>query len=118
MIISRVLSFSLVAAWAATATPAFARDPSDPSGPPADDPAAWATTGRAPARVGKDLKRCDMMFADVPSGIIADDPTSYRIDRGVTCSCHACTLPMDHPGQSGQHTHHAAAHGDGVRAPG
>ena len=99
--VSRILSFTLAAAWAATATPSLAWDNSDPSGPPPDDPAAYTTSGRAPARVSRELKHCDMMFADIPSSVESDDPSAYRIERGVTCSCHARALPMGHASKGG-----------------
>jgi hypothetical protein len=61
--VGRILSSALAAAWVATASPALAYYPSDPTGPSPDDPAAW--TERAPARAlarekGDDDCRCAM----------------------------------------------------------
>lgn len=117
--ISRVLSFTLVAAWVTAAVPARAYDPSDPAGPPPDDPAAYTTSPQRTARVGKDLKRCDMMFADASSGIVEDDPSTHRIDRGNACSCHACALPLDDSGKGEQRKqHHTGAHDHGASSSG
>jgi hypothetical protein len=55
--VGRILSFALVAACVATASPALAYDPSDPSGPSPDDPGAW-TAERAPGRATRDDRRC------------------------------------------------------------
>jgi hypothetical protein len=83
--LSRVLSVALAAAWVAAAVPAHAYDPADPSGPPPDDPAAWAQQP-ATTHVARDLKRCDMMFGYAASRLTADDP-AYATERGPECSC-------------------------------
>ncbi len=85
----RILHWTLVAAWVAAAAAARAYDPSDPSGPPPDDPAAWSNQP-APRRVAQDLERCDMMYARDPA-LDADDPSAYRGNPDRQCVCEAMT---------------------------
>ena len=111
--LSRILSGALAATWVAAATPAYAYDPSDPAGPPPDDPSAWTSEPgparvayersdpvspppddpsawsleSSPPRVAQSLKRCDMMFAVGISTLTPDDPTAFA-ERGIDeCSC-------------------------------
>lgn len=113
--ITRIVSFPVVAILFVAATPAGAYDPSDPTAPPPDDPAAYMTLPASPrasrsyarieaaalpaddaaafsslprpSHLAQDLKPCTMMFAYDASGVGADDPGAYAAARDRECSC-------------------------------
>lgn len=93
--LARILPFTAAAAWIAAAIPAHAYDPSDPAGPPPDDPAAWSSLPAAP-RTAPSVKTCAMMLGHDASAVSADDPGARDAQRHASCSCEmsACARPQ------------------------
>jgi hypothetical protein len=93
--LARILPFAVAAAWLSAAIPAHAYDPSDPAGPPADDPAAYSSLP-APRRIAQDLKACAMMVAHDASAVSADDPSAAQAAKAADCSCALKTCSQHH----------------------
>lgn len=104
---ARILPFTAAAAWIALATPARAYGPSDPAGPPPDDPAASVNLPAAP-RAPQRFKTCAMLLGYDPSAVSADDPAARDAHPDARCSCemNACAQPR----QRGRA--HAMPHGE------